>query len=97
MIIFDSHAHYNDEKFGSEAERDPTIKAIMDGGVRYIINAGTNPDSSRESLKIAEKFEGFYASVGIHPSDLYDLSDRAGRLGQPEQMVSDGVPEVCRA
>jgi TatD DNase family protein len=88
MIIFDSHAHYNDEKFGPESERDATIKAIMDGGVRYIINAGTNPDSSRESLRIAEKFDGFYASVGIHPSDLYDLSDPYSALKEIEALAS---------
>jgi TatD DNase family protein len=88
MIIFDSHAHYNDDRFGSDAERDATIKAIMDGGVKYIINAGTNPDSSRESLKIAEGFEGFYASVGIHPSDLYDLSDPYAALSEIEALAS---------
>ena len=82
MIIFDSHAHYNDEKFGSDAERDAKIREIMDGGVRYIINAGTNPETSRESLKIAEKFDGFYASVGIHPSDLYELNDPYAALNE---------------
>jgi TatD DNase family protein len=60
----------------------------MDGCVRYIINAGTNPDSSRESLKIAEKFEGFYASVGIHPSDLYDLSDPYAALDEIKALAS---------
>ncbi len=88
MIIFDSHAHYNDEKFGTEAERDAKIREIMDGGVRYIINAGTNPESSRESLRIAEKFDGFYASVGIHPSDLYDLTDPYAALKEIETLAS---------
>ncbi len=88
MIIFDSHAHYNDDKFGSDAERDARIKEIMDGGVRYIINAGTNPETSRESLKIAEKIDGFYASVGIHPSDLYDLSDPYAALNEIEALAS---------
>lgn len=75
MILFDSHAHYNDEAFGNESERNALISEIMNNGVRYIINAGTNPDSSRESLKIAEQFDGFYASVGLHPEDIYHLSD----------------------
>ena len=88
MIIFDSHAHYNDDRFGSEADRDKTIGDIMGSGVKYIINAGTNPDSSRESLKIAEKFDGFYASVGIHPSDLYDLNDPYAALNEIEAMAS---------
>lgn len=88
MIIFDSHAHYNDERFGSMSERDARIKEIMDGGVKYIINAGTSPDSSRESLNIAEKFDGFYASVGLHPSDLYDLNDPHTALKEIEALAS---------
>lgn len=82
MILFDSHAHYNDEKFGNDSERDTLIRQIMDGGVKYIINAGTNPESSYQSLKIAEKFDGFYAAVGIHPSDLYYLSDPYSSLDE---------------
>ena len=88
MTLFDSHAHYNDEKFGNEAEREARIKEIMDGGVKYIINAGTNPETSLESLKIAEKFDGFYASVGIHPSDLYDLNDPYAALKEIEALAS---------
>lgn len=88
MTLFDSHAHYNDEKFGSESERDALIRQIMDGGVKYIINAGTNPASSYESLKIAEKIDGFYAAVGIHPSDLYDLSDPYSALDEIRALAS---------
>lgn len=88
MTLFDSHAHYNDESFGSPSERDARIKEIMDGGVSYIVNAGTNPDSSRESLSIAEKFDGFYASVGIHPSDLYDLSDPYAALEEIKALAA---------
>ena len=75
MIFFDSHAHYNDEAFGNECERNALISEIMNNGVGYIINAGTNPDTSRESLKIAELFDGFFASVGLHPEDIYHLDE----------------------
>ena len=75
MILFDSHAHYNDKAFGTEAERHARLKEIMDSGVRYILNAGTNHVSSREGIALAEAIEGMYASVGIHPSDLYRLED----------------------
>ncbi len=88
MIIFDSHAHYNAERFGSEKERERLIREIMDGGVKYIVNAGTNPKESLEGLKIAEKFDGFYASVGIHPSDLYDLSDPYAALEEIRALAS---------
>ncbi len=88
MTIFDSHAHYNDEKFGNEAERDELISMIMNNGVKYILNAGTSHITSRESLSIAEKFDGFFASVGLHPSDLYDISDPDFALEEIRKMAS---------
>lgn len=88
MIFFDSHAHYNDEAFGNEGERNALISEIMNNGVGYIINAGTNPDTSRESLKIAELFDGFFASVGLHPEDIYHLDDPYDALNQIEKLAS---------
>lgn len=88
MTLFDSHAHYNDEKFGTEEEREAKIREIMDGGVKYIINAGTNPASSLEGLRIAENIDRFYSSVGIHPSDLYDLDDPYASLHEIEALAS---------
>ena len=88
MTLFDSHAHYNDDRFGSDAERESRIREIMDGGVKYIVNAGTTHKTSLQSLKIAEGIDGFYASVGIHPSDLYDLSDPYTALAEIEALAS---------
>lgn len=88
MTIFDSHAHYNDEKFGSSSERDGLISEIMNNGVKYILNAGTNHITSKECLDIAEKFDGVFASVGIHPSDLYDLSDPDGALREIRRLAA---------
>ena len=80
-LIFDSHAHYNDMRFfGSELEctRDDLLKNIFDGSVCGIINAGTNIETSKESLELADRFEGVYATVGIHPHD----SEKAGDKGE---------------
>ena len=38
MEFFDSHAHYNDEKF--DEDRDNIIKEIYRSGVTKIVNAG---------------------------------------------------------
>lgn len=75
MKLFDSHAHYNDVAFGTQAERDELISAVHNSGVEYIINAGTNPQTSAEGLELAEKFDFIYAAVGLHPEDISDTSD----------------------
>lgn len=80
MIFFDSHAHYNDTAFDSD--REERLTALFASGVRYILNAGTNPASSRESLALTERFEGMYASVGLHPEDLFHLDDPEAALNE---------------
>ncbi len=68
MQIFDSHAHYNDEKF--ELDREETLKKVQEAGVKKIICAGYNLNSSKQAIKIAEKYENIYATVGISPNDI---------------------------
>ena len=75
MILFDSHAHYNDRAFGTPEERNARIAEILAEDVGYMINVGTEPANCRESLAIAETFDRVFAAVGIHPSDLYELDD----------------------
>jgi TatD DNase family protein len=71
----DTHAHVNFGEF--DEDRDEVIKRALDEGV-YIINVGTNIESSRAAISIAEQYEeGVYAIVGIHPHEVMDL-ERSG-------------------
>ena len=87
MRIFDSHAHYNDARFEEEYPGG-VIRAIEDAkaaGVRYILNAGTTPATSAQSLALAESYPFFYASVGIHPTDSMGIPDDV--LGQALEQI----------
>lgn len=64
-MIFDSHAHYDDSSY--DADRDELIKSIRENGVIGVLNCGTSIEGSRESVALAEKYDFFYAAVGIHP------------------------------
>ncbi|MCX7780873.1 MAG: TatD family hydrolase [Negativicutes bacterium] len=66
-MLFDSHAHLDDKRF--EGERDEIIARAAAAGVTEILNAGADMDSSRRAIKLAAKYPGVYASVGIHPHD----------------------------
>ncbi len=68
MEFFDSHAHYNDERF--EEDRDKLVKKIYNEGVTKIINAGYSLESSKEAIKIAEDYEFMCATAGISPNDI---------------------------
>ena len=68
MEFFDSHAHYNDEKF--KEDRDELIKNIYTEGITRIINAGYSLESSKKALEIAEKYDFMNVIVGISPNDI---------------------------
>lgn len=72
--IFDSHAHYDDEKFEKRGEE--VISSLLSSGkVSGIVNAGDNIESSLASLTLAEKFSDVYAVCGIHPHHASEVND----------------------
>lgn len=70
--VFDTHAHYTDERFAAEFEggADAAISECFADGVCGIINVGTNTENSRRAIELAAKYPHMYAAVGIHPSDI---------------------------
>ena len=73
-MIFDSHAHYNDSKF--DEDRDEVLKGIQESNVRYIMNVADSMKSLEKVLDIAGKYDFVYASVGVHPEEVTDLSQK---------------------
>lgn len=68
MEFFDSHSHYNDEKF--DEDREEIITETYKSGITKIICAGYNIESSIKSLEISKKSEYIYSIIGISPNDI---------------------------
>ena len=68
MELFDSHAHYNDEKF--DEDREELIQKIYNSGVTRLINVGYSLESSKYALEIAKKYDWMYTISGISPNDI---------------------------
>lgn len=66
-MLFDTHAHYDDEAF--DADRDAVL-AAFDG---LIIDPGCTLDSSRAAVALAARHPHVYAAVGIHPENCGDF------------------------
>ncbi len=73
MELFDSHAHYNDEKFNIDKEE--VLKEIYESGITKLICVGYDVESSKKAVEIANNYEFIYGAVGIHPSDIPGGSD----------------------
>ena len=90
MDFFDTHAHYNDEKF--EEDRDIIIKQVQENNIKYITVVGYNIESSIKAIKIANKYDNIYATVGISPNDLKSEInlEKIENLAQNKKVVAIG-------
>lgn len=61
----DNHAHINFKAF--DEDRDKVIKRAIDAEV-IVINVGTQIDTSKSAIELAEKHEGMFAIIGLHPT-----------------------------
>lgn len=61
MRLFDTHSHYNDEKFNED--RDEIIKAIYEAGVENTVVVGDNIENSKKVIEIAKKYDFIYSAV----------------------------------
>ena len=68
MEFFDSHSHYNDEKFNED--REQIIKETYEDGITKIVCAGYDVPSSKFSLELSNKYIYIYSIVGISPNDV---------------------------
>lgn len=81
MIFIDSHCHIDGEAF--DADRDEIIKRANEAGVMMMLTVGTgNPHDGEieRAVKIAEKYENVFASIGVHPHDAKMYDDKAENL-----------------
>ena len=68
MEFFDSHSHYNDEKFNED--REQLIQDTYNDGITKVVCAGYNIQSSLQAVDLSEKYEFIYSICGISPNDI---------------------------
>ena len=66
-LIFDTHAHYDDEQF--DADRAELLVSMPNAGVGLIVDPGCDLETSRKAVAIAEQYPHVYAAVGYHPEN----------------------------
>ena len=72
-MIFDTHAHYDDEKF--DEDREELINSLQQAGIGHVVDAASNLDSCKKILKLIDKYPHIYGTIGIHPSDCGELTE----------------------
>src|SRR6185437_2602633 len=64
MVFWDAHTHV--QFSGFDADRDEVMQRAHAAGIR-MINVGTQKDTSAAAVALAEKYDGAYAAIGLHP------------------------------
>ncbi|MCQ2770387.1 MAG: TatD family hydrolase [Clostridia bacterium] len=83
--LFDTHAHYTDEKFDNP---DELLKEIFAGDVGYITCVASNIEDSIECINYANRYDNIYASAGIHPHECEKLIDINADMQKLEQLLT---------
>lgn len=72
-MIFDTHAHYDDQAFSED--REALIESLPSFGVGKVTNVGASLRGCRESIRLSGQFERVYAAVGIHPDECGEMDE----------------------
>ena len=65
MRLIDSHCHVHFNAY--KEDMDEVIQRTLDQGT-FMITVGTQKDTSRAGLEVAGRYQGMWASVGLHPN-----------------------------
>lgn len=87
-LIFDSHAHYDDEAF--DQDRGEILRNLPAQGICRIVNVGADLQGCRDAVALAAAYPYIYAGVGIHPECVNDTPDEA--LNEVETLLD--APKV---
>lgn len=72
-MIFETHAHYDDEKF--DQDRVELLSHLLrENNIGNIVNIGASFRGCKDSLKLAEEYDNVYAALGIHPEEMDDMT-----------------------
>ncbi len=67
MKLIDTHCHVHFNAYKKDS--DEVIRRSLDAGI-LMITVGTQTDTSRKAIEVANKYDGVWATVGLHPNHL---------------------------
>ncbi len=71
--FYDTHAHLDDPTFAHDIAQ--VVERALAAGISTIISVGTDLDSSRRAVALADRFDPVFAVVGWHPSHAHEAPD----------------------
>lgn len=66
-MIFDTHAHYDDEAF--DEDRFEMLESMQENGIGHIVDVCASVGHFDRVYDLVEKYPFVYGAVGVHPDD----------------------------
>lgn len=88
--IFDTHAHYDDEKFN--IDRDALLSSLKDRGVINVVSCGCDIETTKANLELSKKYDFICFAAGFHPENL-----EGSELSDLEKIKALATDEKCVA
>ena len=76
-LIFDTHAHYDDQAF--DEDREEILSGLFEKGVGFVVDASAAARSLPRILQMTRQYDFLYAMAGLHPCETYGCGDNSGR------------------
>lgn len=83
-MIFDTHAHYDDEAF--DEDREELLASLPARGIGKVINIGASLQSTKTTVELTQRYPFLYAAVGVHPEGVTELTEES----------MDWLKELCK-
>ncbi len=74
VMIFDTHAHYDDEAF--DEDREQLISGLPSRGIEAVVNIGASIRTTENTLELVRKYPHVYGTAGVHPNETGELTDQ---------------------
>lgn len=72
-MIFDTHAHYDDEAF--EEDREQMLSSLQGAKIERVINVGASLETTASTIALADRYPFVYAAAGVHPESTPELNE----------------------
>lgn len=72
-MIFESHAHYDDEAF--DEDRDILLQSMQEHGIEAVINVGASLKGVAATIMLMQKYPFVFGAVGVHPDEIGELDE----------------------
>ena len=73
-MIFDTHAHYDDEAF--DEDREELLASLPGKGIGAVVNIASTIESNGKCLALAAAHPSVYCALGVHPTECGPMTEQ---------------------